>query len=449
MISSGHLGISDQPFAAHGPKEYTLTSVPTSRSKSPEHVHDGNSKGFDSGPNGADSKTPKSAQPPNSEASLPPPSTSYPESEQSLLEELFPDFPEISHAQRDPPPRLELPTVSPAASSPPPVKAKSKRDVMKEALQSRGEQITVLQLVHSSTELTEGDFRRLVPKGRHIDTWARDGEFYKVIPGRDPLSLERLPFYYLLFRNLESALAYQNNAARLHKLSTLHQPSNLFSAVAPPKGFLEDGEDVHAATSSYVLKPTSTALGLSVVVQPYNPSLRSLFEAGGYKPIIPTVVPSNNTKLYKVLLNIEGYEPTHEDLYASFKSHGYNLGVTWPLHNDHHAIHRLRDIIDLKARLAPISSINPRAAKSNRDDSLHVHDDNDLGATNDQLADAKELNQTIMNKVYNRWIIEFTEEEPARRFARLWHRRVLEVRTMKESWKDFEEKRIVNTEFLW
>src|SRR6185312_5605542 len=107
--------------------------------------------------------------------------------------------------------KLDLPASKQFIRREPVDRRKSLKEQVTESFLNSGEKITVLQLEHCSTELTEIDFRRLIPKGKHIESWNRDGEFYKIIPGRDPLSLERLPFYYLLFKTPESAYAYQNN----------------------------------------------------------------------------------------------------------------------------------------------------------------------------------------------------------------------------------------------
>jgi hypothetical protein len=55
-----------------------------------------------------------------------------------------------------------------------------------------------------------------------------------------------------------------------------------------------------------------------------------------------------------------------------------------------------------------------------------------------------------MNRVYNRWIIDFDDEDQARRFAVIWHRRVLpNVTKGDKTWKDYEEVRMCNCEVLW
>lgn len=68
----------------------------------------------------------------------------------------------------------------------------------------------------------------------------------------------------------------------------------------------------------------------------------------------------------------------------------------------------------------------------------------------EDASNAKEMNQMIMNRVYNRWILEFDDEDEARRFAISWHRRLLpDFAGTERTWKDYEEVRMCNTELLW
>ncbi|KAF2133566.1 hypothetical protein P153DRAFT_277647, partial [Dothidotthia symphoricarpi CBS 119687] len=379
--------------------------------------------------------------------------------EPSLLDELFPEasgyiqphYPE----KRTQYPKLDLPDSTPLVRRDLVDRPQNLKEQMLTSFQRGGEQITVLQLIHCSIELAESDFRRLIPKGKHIESWIRDGEFYKVIPGRDPLSLERLPFYYLLFKSPESALAYQKNVSRLHKLSALHRSSDIFSAIPPPRGFLEDGEDLATAMSSYFLKSTTHELRLHTVMQPYNPALRGIIAQGGYRPIVPNL-DANGKRIYKVLVHIEGYEPSQWDLWQIFMRHAHDHGIIWPFHPESSAaIHRLREVVNLKTRLLPVSSANPRAFNQSLQSPRVEFDDpsiNSLMTSPEDENSAREINQVVMNRVYNRWIVNFAEEDAARRFAVMWHRKVLPElvgRNGKVAWRDAEGEQMCNCEFLW
>ncbi|KAL1610308.1 hypothetical protein SLS60_001974 [Paraconiothyrium brasiliense] len=385
-------------------------------------------------------------------------------SEQSLLDELFPEasnYIQPHYGKRNPYPKLNPPNAAPIVRRyTPPREKLSSREKYIQAFQRSAEKMTTLQLLHCSTELTDADFRRLEPKGRHIEGWVRDDDFHQVIPGRDPLSLERLPFYYLIFKNPEAALRYQSNAMRLHKLSKLHGPDSSLSAIPPPPGLLENGEDINTALSSYLLTPTSQNLQLNMVVQPYNPALARLIEEGGYAPIVPSTN-SAGTQIHKVLFYVEGYEPSPYDLYQIFMQDASSRGFAWPFLHEHLSIHRLRDIVDLKTRFRSVSANNPRASSVAKRKLMDLKDHDPYasflsakeGGESDDAEgqDAKTINQIIMNRVYNRWIVEFSEEAGARRFARLWHRKVLPMQdsVLHRTWRDVEEVRMCNAEYLW
>jgi hypothetical protein len=379
----------------------------------------------------------------------------------SLFEELFPEAvvsPPVRPAEvREPLQRLDLPEPGNRIRLKPTSLPKTPKDQIVQSFVKRGEDITVLQLEHCSTELTEFDFRRLIAKGKHIEAWNSDGAFYKVIPGRDPLSLERLPFYYLLFRSPESAHAYQKNAGRLHKLTALHQPSNIFSAIPPPKGFLEDGEDIEALTSSYVLRPTGHSFSLRTVMQPYHPALSALFKQGGYIPIVPNTDGKRN-RIHKVLMHIEGYEPSLSDLFKILRKDAYNKGMSLTLRNESaSSIHRLRDLLNLKTNLSPIATTNPRAYDQrgiSGNTKLEFEDPNIAHLMKSDASgegeNPQEINQIVMNRVYNRWILEFDDEDEAKRFVVAWHRRPLpNLGPGGLAWKEYEEMRICNCELLW
>lgn len=390
--------------------------------------------------------------------------------EQSLLEELFPEAteppPSSSPVEKNPDqfPKLELPDApkSTGLNAPKHVLSRGARLQQKQAqvLESfkknmHMENISILQLSHCSTELTEVDFIRLIPQGKHIENWRRGGEFFKIIPGRDPLSLERMPFYYLLFNSPEASLAYQKNAARLHKLNALHQPTNILSAVPAPKGFLEDGEDVSHATSSYNLVPPQQGLHLTSIMQPYNPELRALVERGGYYPIVPNV-DERGQRIWKVLMYIEGYEPSPAELFRIFTGEAWRRGMQLSLYTESaSSINRLRDIVNLKTSTKPVSSIRPRAYGTPdhpRSEAQTTFDDpaiQSLMGVEGQDG-IKELNQYVMNRVYNRWLIDFDDEVAARRFAINWHRRLLPGKSeSKGTWGMTEVVNMCNAEVLW
>ena len=442
VVQSTHISSSDQP-----------KTIPIRESTDSKLLF------FINPDNASSPKEPQTAEP-LKEVSKP----SNKPSEPSLLQELFPEASNSPQAEnskrRYQYPKLDLPDppLGPSIRRVNRSSPKTLKEQVVESFQNKGEKTTVLQLTHCSTELVEADFRRLIPKGSHIESWHREGEFSRVIPGRDPLSLERMPFYYILFKDAESALAYQKNVSRIHKLSALHQPSNIFSAIPPPKGFLEDGEDINTITSWYNLLPTNHPISLSTLMQPYNPALRALIQRGGYHPIVSAK--SNEEQIWKVLMHIEGYEPTLSDLFKIFRHDAFTQGLpVLSIRNESIAsIHRLRDMLNLRTvSIKAQSSDNPRAYgsfdHSNPPTNRAAYEDPEIQhvmAGADEDMSSKDIHQMVINRIYNRWIVDFSDEDAARRFARRWHRRELpDLLGKSPTWKDTEELRVCNTEFLW
>lgn len=108
----------------------------------------------------------------------------------SLMEELFPDKPkqeEDSEEMARSVPRLQI-----RSERPPLVQSGSKHMSVMSRRQAAlkkhrefeelGKEPTVLLLRNASTSLVDDDFRRLIPKGKHIQEWQGNGEYIKGKP---------------------------------------------------------------------------------------------------------------------------------------------------------------------------------------------------------------------------------------------------------------------------
>jgi hypothetical protein len=186
-----------------------------------------------------------------------------------------------------------------------------------------------------------------------------------------------------------------------------------------------------------------------MVMQPYNPSLRLLIERGGYDPIVPKTG-DNGQPISKVLLQIEGWEPTRDDLYHIFTRHARDRGLKWPFHNGTKGVHRLRDIIDVNTKFQTVSSANPRSSPrpSSGIENLSLGEFSDLDPLQQAEGGKGGPKHILINRLYNRWILEFEDESAAQRFVRMWHRRIL-PNPKGVTWKDKEEPRMINAELLW
>lgn len=286
-----------------------------------------------------------------------------------------------------------------------------------EASKQGSDNVTVLKIEHCSTALNEADFRRLVPQGKHIEGWVQDGDIAQVIPGRDPLTLARLPFYWLVFPTHDGAVAYYMHVHRVHSLARVHTPRSIFSAVPPPPGLIEDGEELHTLIQNYSLYPPTLDLSLSIVKPPYDPLVHTVIEQGGYWPIVD----NKGKRSPKVLLWIEGHEPSQFSLYNSMHQDGVQRGLTWGIVGGQHGVKKVADLMNAKRR-----------SRTSRNGS-----------------EEPEILQETIGRMYNRWVIEFQDESMARRFARAWNGRPLPIGGDNLGWRNDAAERICSTEALW
>jgi len=98
----------------------------------------------------------------------------------ALLEELFPEEtwrPRLAHAAQRKTPRLDVRKLGRYVPSGPTIR---RQPVfmgawrVREAMAAQGEQSTVLVLRHASKNLVLEDFQRLIPRGKHLDSWSPD-----------------------------------------------------------------------------------------------------------------------------------------------------------------------------------------------------------------------------------------------------------------------------------
>ncbi|KAJ9645861.1 hypothetical protein H2199_002904 [Coniosporium tulheliwenetii] len=299
----------------------------------------------------------------------------------SLLQELFPE--EARKQQPPPPPdehriipRLVLDPHD--ADAPEPPKQKSARQRMIEALKAgRESRWTVLVLRGASKSLAEADFRRMIPKGKHIEEWAGEGDILKVIPHRDPDTLERTNRYTLLFSTPASAHAFQEY-------------------------------DIHALLQAFALVPPSQTLDLRMIPEPYPAPLRRLIEDGG----VDRTVPWAEGQEHRVLLHCEGTSnaPTTQAI---------REGVGWALKGPNGGIVK----VEREGKVRERPRRRGRDAAGGRDE----------GRVKDALSVLEEgwekeeqtLEATRPQYIATRWLVSFETETEAKRFARTWHRRPL------------------------
>ncbi|KAI9760624.1 MAG: hypothetical protein M1835_000140 [Candelina submexicana] len=290
----------------------------------------------------------------------------------------------------------------------------------------RRREISVLLLGCASKSLVEEDFRRISPKGKHVEGWKAEGDILKVIPRRDPTTLEPLGQYFLLFSSPSSAHAYYNHVRQQHQISRTHTPRSLSSPIAPPPGYLVDGQDVHALLQDYALKPPSQSLNLKRLKSPLTPYIRDLVNQGGYAQLIA----SESKSEYPILFTIDGSQPSTHAISEAIGHDGRKRGLPWALSTSKNAIKKLED---------------PTPPQTATEDAQEKTDSSHLDASIDE-PEKTPSHQTRYRQP--RWIISFQNEAEAQRFVRMWHRRAFPMPRGAGSIYG-EPPPMVNAEILW
>ncbi|KAI9731090.1 MAG: hypothetical protein M1818_007947 [Claussenomyces sp. TS43310] len=277
---------------------------------------------------------------------------------------------------------------------------------------------SVLILSNASKNLAESDFLRLSPKGEHIEGWTSG--IIKVIPGRDPHTLETLGHYFILFSTSAAARAYQDTVVRLHHLARTHAPSPLGSPIPPPPGYIKDGEDIHALTQVFTLVPAShKSVSLRMLhPQHHSPSIQRMITAGGH----PALVARQSKCEHLVLFSLSaGHSSlTAYELAQMLGRDGRERNLPWALVGGSDD-----EIVKLQSK--------HESRKADEEP-----DFGDLGPDGGRRR---------RRRPPPRFILSFKDAPEARRFVRAWHRRPFPV--ARDRITDGDEAPLVHTELLW
>ena len=359
----------------------------------------------------------------------------------SLYEQLFPEEAKQSaqaDASKVTPPRLELPRdVKPgefAPMSPPSSEAP--------VLNDRPIR-TVLVLRSASKTLTEDDFRRAMPRGKHIQEWTQRGEYDRVIPMRDFWTLERTGDYYIIFKHHKVADAFLSHVKRVFEMTRQHTPTSLLSDLPPaPSRVLGDGyEDEADLVRNFTLATPSMTLQLDRLSQGIK---AEVLQKGGYPQALPgTLTPETP----QVLLEFDGgVMPNWFQLRDAISRDGLRRELPWVLIPGELAIRKLAMAPSQRDKDADYeASLGSEANELVASESLALGN----GGFGDDFA---MLAQDRMRNGANgqRWVVAFREREEAQRFSRSWHMRGFPW-TEAENKKDkiYKGTTRVKAEVLW
>ncbi|KAL9615280.1 MAG: hypothetical protein Q9167_000251 [Letrouitia subvulpina] len=268
-----------------------------------------------------------------------------------------------------------------------------------------------------SKSLTDNDFRRIAPKGRHIDGWTGVGDILKsmwspgllfflllscipklkdiyglVIPARDPQTFQQLGHYYLLFPNPAYARTYQHHVAQMHRTAQTYTPTSLESPLPPAPGMMSEGVDLYSMLQDYALYPPSQKASLRSVFSPYAPSVKELLRQRGYRQIME---PTDKTG-HAVLVWADGLQLTARMIRAAIDRDGRDRGIDWAL--DDKARGAVTQVQRTEPPLEEVESSSSREGESQ---------------------------EPQRSSGLAKWIVSFQDETEARRFVRLWHMKPL------------------------
>ncbi|MCJ1321688.1 hypothetical protein MMC15_007033 [Xylographa vitiligo] len=291
----------------------------------------------------------------------------------------------------------------------------------------RQENTTILLLTRVSTALCDADFRRIVPRGIHIEEWRGPGDILKVIPSRDMSSLSPTSSYYLLFSNPAYARAYQNQVIDLHRMAQTYTPTSLDFPMPPLPGVLDTkGQDVHALLQDFTISPPSARMSLRVLIPPYHANLQRLLENEGY----PQLVQPENKAGRAVLFWVDGHQPSALSLRTMLSKDGRDRGLQWGPLRGHGEI----EVLQVHAE--------HNGGEIGEGDTADPGDRNDRSEWRDTELKPKRHG-------HQRWIISFEDEVEARRFVRVWHRRPYPFPLQEETPSYGEPYPLVHAEYMW
>ncbi|KAI9787999.1 MAG: hypothetical protein M1816_007303 [Peltula sp. TS41687] len=313
----------------------------------------------------------------------------------------------------------------------------------KPARLANGQEVALLALYNASTSLTESDFRRIVPRGKHIREWRGEGEILEIIPGRDPETLTPLGFYFLLFASYSSAITYRNEALRLHRLAQKHTPRSLQSPIPPPPGYIVDGEDVYAALQSYTLLPPSQKLVLHVLDPPFTPAVQEILDQGGYARLVNRNARSKNAVCFRV----DGLQlPLHVVQKTIERDGRLNRPLPWRLIQHGGAISVLEDDATMS-----FGGLEEEAVVVVGEEEEEGEEEEGAGGEVGKGSSAdhhgREKNGTKIWPGQTRCIVMFEDSNEATRFVRAWNKRPFPL--SKKSPFYGRIKPLVDVELLW
>jgi len=184
----------------------------------------------------------------------------------------------------------------------------------------------IIHVRNVSVHLTEDDFRRLVPRGEHIEGWRSDrDDIIRAIPLRDPKTLQHKGEYYLLFHDLEAARSYNEHARQIQTVAARHTPKSEYSGIPAAPGHREDGVDIDSVVRAYTVALPTQPLNMTMVPLPYEGEEKLLVTYCG----VPPYQRRNGRTPFEVRFTMEGPQLTIGALRHIIMEDGIERGQSW------------------------------------------------------------------------------------------------------------------------
>lgn len=309
-----------------------------------------------------------------------------------------------------------------------------------------GSHSTVIVLTGASNSLVDSDFYRIIPEGsKYIEGWA--GGLVKIVQARDPLTHEPVGQYFLMFHSRPAAVAYADEARRLHELAQrlLHTPpssgrklerGSLEQAPTNPQPFLTEEERV--AVQSFTLCSPDMPLRLSIRMWGTE-MVGQIASKTNIAGVVQQLRPEAETPATVLLTVSEGHGIasgglTTDELWLTLRDDGRERGAPWVLKNLKEGIVPVKPqaIVDAKGKIrlrseavaVPVDANTADAAEEDMVAEPSVGGPHS-GETSTTEWWAEKPNVSDQKESFKRFILTFSQLAIARRFVRCWHKQVI------------------------
>ena len=283
---------------------------------------------------------------------------------------------------------------------------------------------TVLHVLGASSKLSIADFKRILPQGQHIPEWRSEGGLTKIIPVRDPKTLNRSDQWLLTFSTPYHAALYHSRLLWYHqnakvnttlpvrelvaRRSLLKDPQHpdllkeWSPTIAPMPSVIDprSGEDLWQRNREYTIYPPSQRAVLKLHIPPFPPPiLNNLWWHHQW-----TKADSKGRVAYPVMISLFPDQEwfTGPVIWEFIRKDGAQRGLAW-------------DVYDGQSGVEKMFHATFKVADGNVAD-FAIDMDVGVGPVSTERFEEEPMDR-------NKWMIRFRDEDEAKRFIRRWNHR--------------------------